>query len=96
MPMYRKKPVEVEARQWTGDNLDWITGLTGSVNYLALSDADRANCDDPEATAMVFDKYHHTWILVYTGDYVIRGIDGETYPCRETVFHRTYEAVDPG
>lgn len=90
----RKKPVEIQAMQWTGDNEADLADFTGS-RFAALDSADRANCDDPEATGQVFDELHSTWVLTYTGDWIIRGVKGEFYPCRDEVFQETYEQV-PG
>jgi hypothetical protein len=48
---------------------------------------------------------HDEWLEIETlegtmtarfGDYVIKGIQGELYPCREDIFESTYEAVDEG
>ncbi len=89
---FRKKPVEVEAVQWTGNNEADLATFTDN-RFAALSAEDRANCDDLAATAQVFDVLHSTWVLVQTGDWIIRGVSGEFYPCRDEVFQQTYEAV---
>lgn len=86
----RKRPVEVQAMRWTGVNAEAIDAWTDRL-FMALDEQDRATCDDPEATAQVYDKLHSTWVLVYTGDWIIRGVEGELYPCRESVFVATYE-----
>lgn len=91
----RKKAVEVEAVQWTGANLADVV-LFADAYFFALDEADRATCDDPEATAQVYDKLHSTWVLVQAGDWIIRGIQGEFYPCRADVFEATYEAATDG
>ncbi|GHA95327.1 hypothetical protein GCM10010330_56850 [Streptomyces tendae] len=90
---YRKRPVEVDTIQWTGDNEAELIAFT-SNNFHALDDADRENSDDPEATATVYDKLHSTWILVYTGQHIVRGVKGEYYPIAEDVLAETYERVD--
>lgn len=87
---FRKKPIEVEAVQWNGNNYHFIREWTGN-KFDALADDDRENCDDPEATAQVFDSLHSTWVLVYDRDWIIRGVKGEFYPCRDEVFQETYE-----
>ena len=94
MSLYRKKPVVIEAVRWTGGNVDEIHELTGRGHFDVLGDQDRANCDDPEATATVFDKLHSTWVLVMTGQWIIRGVKGEFYPCADEVFTETYEPAD--
>lgn len=87
---FRKKPVEIEAVQWTGDNFRTVYNFT-DWRFDTLHPDDRD--DDPDATAQVFDELHSTWVLVYDGDWIIKGIKGEFYPCRDEVFQETYEAV---
>lgn len=88
----RKKPIEVDAVRWTGHNAAELHDFTGS-HFSVLDPEDRTNCDDPEATAQVLDVLHSTWVLVYDGDWIIRGVQGEHYPCRSDVFDATYEQV---
>lgn len=83
MPFYRKKPILVEARQYTGDNFlelqDW------SADHVELSDyRDDAICVYTPEGLLWFDE----------GDYVIKGVHGEFYPCRKDIFEETYEKVD--
>lgn len=89
---YRKKPVEIEAEPWLGHN-PLVLKTFARGNFHVLSEEDRQACDDPDATAEVFDDLHSTWVLVFTGDYIIRGVKGEFYPCRPDVFAETYEQV---
>ena len=79
---YRKKPLMIEAVQWTGKNkaevMDFFDqtsdfGLRGSVwGVITLEGVMDAN----------------------PGDWIIKGIKGEFYPCRTDIFEATYEAVD--
>lgn len=83
MPYYRKKPILVEARQYTGDNFlelqDW------SADHVELSDyRDDAICVYTLGGRLWFDE----------GDYVIKGARGEFYPCQKDIFEETYEKVD--
>lgn len=91
---FRKKPVVVEAVQWTGDNSSDIRKQFGRGNFDVLTEADRANCDDPEATAAVFDSTHGTWLLVTPGQWIIKGVQAELYPCSDGIFRETYEAYE--
>ncbi|MFJ8054924.1 hypothetical protein [Streptomyces sp. NPDC096142] len=92
---YRKRPVEVDTIQWTGDNEAAVQDFVGGPSlFYALSPEDREGCDDPEATATVFDKLHCTWVLVYTGQHIVCGVKGEHYPIAEDVLGETYEHVD--
>ena len=87
---FRKKPVEIEAMQWTGDNLAEIVEWAGD-KFDALDEEYRD--EDPEATAQIFDELHSTWVLVYDGHWIIKGLKGEFYPCNAEVFEETYEVA---
>jgi hypothetical protein len=89
----RKKPVEVQAIQWTGANIDEIFEFTGCDKFDLLDEQQRRDGADPDATAAVFDVLHSTWVLVYDGQWIIRGVKGEFYPCAADVFAETYEQL---
>jgi hypothetical protein len=82
---FRKRPVEVEAIQWTGDNLAEVQEFTGGLFRTIVSVTD--------FTAQVHDKLHDTWVDLKTGQWVIRGVLGEFYPIDERVLADTYERV---
>ncbi len=94
---FQKIPIVVEAIQWTGDNeaeiVAWVGDDASLGMFYALDAEDRANCDDMDATATVFDRLHSTWVLVFTGQWVIKGVQGEFYPCADDVFKVTYAEV---
>ena len=80
---YRKKPVEVEAIQFDGWNWREVYQFMSSEPLLFTQD---------------FRKYEY--ILIETlegimkakvGDYIIKGVHGEFYPCKPDIFHETYE-----
>ena len=74
---YQKKPVEIEAVQWTGDNIQEVIQFAGDhVEY--LYDTLRVFTLEGPVTASV-------------GDYIIRGVKGEFYPCKPDIFEMTYE-----
>jgi hypothetical protein len=78
---YRTKPVEIEAVQWLGDNLDEIADFVG---------------DDPRVRFNEFGLYIFTLegrMYATVGDYIIRGLRGEYYPCKPDVFVKKYEEV---
>jgi len=84
MTKYRKKPVTVEAVQWTENNLAQILAFTqGVANY---------EIKDNELSIII-----HTLegdMRASKGDYIIRGVDGEYYPCKESIFLQTYEPAE--
>lgn len=84
----RKKPIEVDTIQWIGDNESELIDFTNH-RFEAVPPEDRA--EDPEITAQVFDELHSTWVGVFTGQHVVRGVKGEFYPIAEDVLAETYE-----
>lgn len=87
---FRKKPVEVEAIQFDGSNFLAVETFTSGRFHDVLPE-DRL--DDPDITAEVWDELHSTWVGVKDGQWIIRGVQGEFYPCDADVFAATYEAV---
>lgn len=79
---YRKKPVEIEAYQLGGDEPDpvWLTDavLGGIVTAV-----------DGEVYIKTLEGVHHA----SDGDFIIRGVKGELYPCKPDIFKLTYEEV---
>ena len=106
---YRKEPVVIEARQLTGSNADihavylWVErenpatledspegaafkaeyGLKGGL-HVAI---------DPADGSLVIPTLEGIMRAQY-GDYIIKGVAGEFYICREDIFEATYEAAD--
>lgn len=91
MPKFRKKPVVVEAVQFDGLNEAEVQAFAGSDNFYMVDVEDRY--DDPECVGTVYDKLHSTWVGVKDGQWIIRGVQGEFYPCDQEVFASTYEPV---
>ena len=96
MSKYRKKPIEIEAVQFTGDNEHEIakfmgvpiTGLQMSVDNVLRTDGDYK-----ENTHIYIHTLEGT-MIVNCGDFIIRGVKGEFYPCKPDIFNETYEGVD--
>ena len=82
MPYYRKKPIRIEARQYTGDNFlelqDWSNDLVARPLYGGNA-------------LRVYTLEGTMWFN--EGDYVIKGVHGEFYPCQKDIFEETYEEV---
>lgn len=87
---FRKKPVIISAIQWTGDNAHDIRDFAGGRFRDVVADQRIG----PGVTAEVYDELHDTWIGVKTGQWVLRGVKGEFYPCDADVLVETYEWVD--
>lgn len=79
---YCKKPIIVEAVQWNGANKVEIQQFMN--RYL----------DEYTDTHGLVIPTLEGNMVASLGDYIIKGIDGEFYPCKPDIFDRTYEIVD--
>ena len=89
---YRKKPVVIEAFQLNERGLvgeDWFWDAVTRNDIITYN----------------FGKWHPApaWckiktlegiMIAHTGDYIIKGVNGEIYPCKPDIFEKTYEMVD--
>lgn len=94
MPKFRKKPVVVEAIQWTGSNLEEIRNFVGSdliENYIKHFDIERTLIKQT-LSGIAINTLEGTTIVNY-GDYIIKGVNNEFYPCKPDIFEQTYEEV---
>lgn len=85
MAKYKKKPVVIEAIQYTG-SLESIKQVIDFIGYI------------PEIIEGCETK--HKFLKIKTlegehiaseGDYIIKGVKGEFYPCKPDIFEATYE-----
>lgn len=74
---YVKKPIPVEAIQYTGDNLLSVTQFAKAHFYI-------------NSKGMLYISTLEGDMLCDKGSYIIRGVDGEYYPCRKDIFEKTY------
>lgn len=87
MAKYVKKPVEIEAIQWNGSNLDECVEFLGD-SYAGYA-AERRMDGRKEITVKTLEGQH----IASNGDYLIKGIAGEFYPCKPEIFKSTYSEV---
>lgn len=85
MTLYRKKPVVIEAKQWNGENADEIQTFLFDGNQHA-------------AHGWVKGQYVEIGTLeglmvASIGDWIIKGLAGEFYPCKPEIFAATYDEV---
>ena len=88
MKKYRKKPVVIEAIQYDGHNLREIAEFV-NVDSDILDMVD----NDVNLSLMPVIKTLEGDMLISKGDYVIKGVQGEFYPCKPDIFEQTYEEV---
>ena len=79
MPKFRKKPVVIEAVQWTGENIDELRAFTG-VSFSISFENGRIPIQTLEGE-----------ITADVGDWIIKGVKGEFYPCKPDIFEQTYD-----
>lgn len=101
---YRKKPViyliyqiaitkEVEAIQWTGENLEEIKAFVGeSLIYDFIDTAWKVGEGKPRMFMKI--KTSEGDMPASEGDYIIKGMSGEFYPCSPDIFKATYEEAE--
>ena len=95
MPRFRKKPVVIEAIKWTGKNLLEVITFTDKkpeLNKMVIQ----------EGWERYEDLVNLDGLKIYTlegvmnatiGDYIIRVVQVELYPCKPDIFMKTYEKV---
>lgn len=104
MNQYRKRPVVIEAIRFTGgaENatpiIDWILAGGGTARWhepldeWTSEDGTLGHPASPEHLAI--DTLEGT-MRADVGDWIIRGVQGEFYPCKPDIFEATYEPYQP-
>jgi hypothetical protein len=82
MPKFRKKPVEIEAVQWDGNMTTVEPLLAGSI-----CEAASQNLGSPELYITTLEGEMRADV----GDWIIKGVKGELYPCKPDIFAATYD-----
>lgn len=83
---FRKKPVIIEAVQWNGGNYEQMKDfITADFKY-------RGNIATAETTLIIPTLEGD--MTANIGDYIIKGVNGEFYPCKPDIFKKTYEVIE--
>jgi hypothetical protein len=94
MGKYRKKPVVIEALQWKGTNIQEMFAFLGHKHD--------ENYFEPTGTSNFYVKHDTMELVIKTLEgnmiapldaFIIRGVEGEYYPCQKEIFEKTYEYV---
>lgn len=97
MAKFRKKPVVIEAVQFRVDNQEEVARFVGRGSF----HIDYAPVDLGEA--VTYDQKSPVYLIISTlegdmkaqiGDWIIKGVKGEIYPCKPDIFKATYEKVE--
>lgn len=90
----RKKPVVVEAVQWDGSNLDEIRNFVGDCLIEDYIEAYEPNQQKKKNILfqLEIETLEGNYICDF-GDYIIKCVNGEFYPCKPDIFEKTYDVV---
>lgn len=90
MVKFRKKPVVIEAFQWTGGE-DQTEDPTWAIEAIQAGSIRFENVGTPNVVILI-DTLEGT-MRGNRGDYIIRGVKGEIYPCKPDIFEASYDRV---
>lgn len=83
---FRKKPVVIEAVQWTGNNIgEVIDHVGGGLEFTT---------EELRNAPVVIIPTLEGKMTAMPGDWIIKGVKGECYPCKPDIFAATYELVE--
>jgi hypothetical protein len=85
---YRKKPVIIEAMQWTGSNEAEVSAFCPAAYW-------DGELPINEENGILIIKTLEGQVVASFGDYIIKGVKGEFYPCKPDIFALTYEQAQP-
>jgi hypothetical protein len=83
MPKYTKKPITIEAVQWTGVNINEVVDFCPSI-IIRFQGGMR----------LMYIPTQEGIMEASIGDFIIKGIKGEFYPCKPDIFKETYDEVE--
>lgn len=81
---YRKRPIVIGAIKWEGDGISLIAVIDMAPDASIQLMTDRS---------LAINTLEGT-MYASVGDWIIRGVKGELYPCKPDIFDATYEAVE--
>lgn len=85
MARFRKKPVVIEAEQWTGHNV-------AEISVFMYPDAPiYVGKQFSNADQLIGIETLEGLMTANVGDWIIRGVKGELYPCKPDIFEATYD-----
>ena len=98
---YRKKPVVIEAMRWDGTAecatavIDWALACGGTIRYHSTQEPfDNGEQGCPGLFPFLAIDTLEGTMEAQAGHFVIRGVEGEFYACKPSVFEQTYEPAD--
>ncbi len=86
MPKFRKKPVVIEAVQFTGENHEEIMDFMDGRLIVGIPQATKPRLED----GVIIIKTLEGGMTASVGDWIIKGVQGEFYPCKPDIFLRQH------
>lgn len=102
---YRKKPVVIEADEVPtfiegssivsySDSCIAVANWCGGISYMMVNEGEKAFADALITGPYIAIPTLEGVMAARPGDFVIKGVNGEFYPCKPDIFEKTYEAAD--
>lgn len=89
---FRKKPVVIEAVKWTGKNhREMYNFLEGTDDVVVQPTGKNFDIDFSLVEGGLVIKTLEGQYIASIGDWIIKGVKGEFYPCKPDIFEATYE-----
>lgn len=87
---FRKRPVEIEAMRWSGTfGGGWAKDASRIIDWILANGGTARYHDNPSIAIDTLEGI----ITASPGDFIIKGVQGEFYPCKPDIFKATYEPV---
>lgn len=83
MAKFKRKPIVYEAVQWTGENIEEISKFANSAQVSRMVGV----------SELVIETLGGN-MIAEAGDWIIKGVKGEFYPCKPDVFQESYELAE--
>jgi len=92
---FRKKPVVIEAMLWDGEFETWMEICSWVASFQELTDWTGSThvSWDPTTNELFIPTLEGT-MTASKGDWIIRGVQNEIYPCKPDIFEQTYESAE--
>lgn len=94
---YRKKPVEIDAVEWTGQNhremFNFLFDGENPTQETLRTEGKNFYISHGKCAGGLVIKTLEGEHIATIGDYIIKGVQGEFYPCKPDIFKQTYDAL---
>ena len=93
MAKFRKKPVVIEAMQFTDESKEYIFNVFVTCRKYPDFERHKDQTMDYSKPILVIETLEGN-MEAKLGDWIIKGVNGEFYPCKPDIFEKTYDPVD--